>query len=219
VFDLAHWASEHKGKVIQGAIAIVVLVAAIAGYRWYSSSQAEARQAELAQVLKIEDATVGSEAQQIGLPHFPTQQQKDEARVKALTDLHQKYGFTQEGSIAAMYLAVDASDKGNLADAEKRFKEIVDNAPDAYASLARLSLATVYEAEGKSAEAQKILEDAVKNPTETVSKESAQLALAKVLGKTKPEEAKKLYESLRGSSRSAVSRAAVTGLGQLTQGQ
>ncbi len=219
VFDIANWATHHKAKMIQGGIAILVIVVAIAGYRWYESGQRAERQDALAQALRFDDATVGADQPQPGSLHFATQQEKDQARNKALTDLYTKYKNTQEGSIAAMYLAVDASDKGNLPEAEKRFKEVVDNAPDAYAALARLSLAQVYEAEGKMDDAEKTLRDAINHPTSTVSKEQAQLTLARLVSKSKPDEARKLLDGLKDSKRGVISRNAITLLGELAQGQ
>jgi predicted negative regulator of RcsB-dependent stress response len=146
--------------------------------------------------------------------NFPTQEAKDAARTKAFAELAAKYHGSQEGSIAEMYLASDAGDKGNMAEAEKRYKDVMDSAPKAYAALARLSLAQVYQAEGKQADAEKLLREAVQNPTVTVSKEDATIQLALLLAKTNPEEARKMLEPLR-TSRTSVSRAAVEALGQV----
>ena len=68
----------------------------------------------------------------------------------------------------------------------------------------------------KPADAEKLLRDLVKNPTTLVSKEEASIELAAVLSKTNPTEARKVLEPLR-IGRSAVSRAAVTMLGNLPQ--
>ena len=46
-----------------------------------------------------------------------------------------------------------------------------------------------------------------------ISKEQAQIELAKVIAQSKPDEAKKLLEPLRTSPRSTVSRWAVTAYG------
>ena len=55
---------------------------------------------------------------------------------------------------------------------------------------------------------------AVWNPTITVSKEEAQLALARVKAKTDPDGARKILESLR-TERAAISKAAMSALGEL----
>jgi len=209
VFDIFDWASEHKGKVIRyGGLGLVVILAAF-GFFAYSRSQASARQDALAEAIRVTEGTVATTPQP-GVPNFATQEEKDKGIAKAFGDLAAKYSGSQEGAIAAMQLANMAADKGNLADAEKRYKDVVDHAPKSYAALARLSLGQVYAAEGKTAEAEKVLREAVANPTDTVSKEQATLALAEALIKTNPAEAKKLLEPLRTSPRTPVSSAAVT---------
>jgi len=210
VFDIFTWASLHRDKVIRlGGLALLVILAAV-GFYVYSNSQATARQEALAQALRTGDATVGPTAQAGGVLNFGTQDEKDKAVAKAYSDLAAKYSGKQEGAIASMHLAGMAADKGNLAEAEKRYKEAADNAPEAYAALARLGLAKVYAAQGKNAEAEKLLRAAVANPTTTVSKEQASIALAQVLVKTNPMEAKKIVEPLRISERTPVSSAAAS---------
>ena len=76
-------------------------------------------------------------------------------------------------------------------------------------------MAQIYAMEGKTADAEKTLNDLIKNPSITVSKEEAQLALAKVKAKTDPEGARKILESLR-TERSAISKAAMNALGELS---
>lgn len=216
VFDIFDWASEHKAEVIRyGAIAVAVVVL-IVGVVIYRRSQADARQEALAQALQIDDASVGPGAPPTTM-HYDTPADKEKARSKALTDLATKYSGTQEGAFASFMLASDAVDKGNLADAEKRFREVADSAPSAYSNLARQSLARVLMAEGKTADAQKILQDLASSPSLTVSKESAQLDLAQAMAKTDPAGALKMLDPLRTSSRQPISRVAVTEYGNIDQ--
>ena len=49
----------------------------------------------------------------------------------------------------------------------------------------------------------------------TVSKDEAQIALARVIGKTDPDKARKMLENLR-TERAAISKAAMTALGELS---
>jgi len=91
---------------------------------------------------------------------------------------------------------------------------VISDGGKEYAALARLSLAQIYESQGKSGEAEKLLRHVVDNPTTLVSKEQATISLAKVLAKTKPDEARKLLEPLR-TERSAVSRAAIQAISDL----
>lgn len=207
--------AEHRAEAARyGAIALAVLALA-AGIFYYNRHQTAVREDALAQALHIDDATVGANPAP-GMLIYPTQQEKDQARTKAFSDVAAKYHGTAEGAIAAFYLVSDIADKGNLADAEKRYLDIIDSAPKDYAALARLSLAEVYAGEGKMADAEKILRYAMAHPAPTVSKEAATIALAKLLEKSNPAEARKLADSLK-TERTAVSRAAVGVLGDLAQ--
>jgi predicted negative regulator of RcsB-dependent stress response len=216
VFDVFDWASTHKTEMIRyGGIAIAVIVIGL-GVMFYNRSQAGQREEALAKALRIDEATAGGAAPQNGALHFNTEEEKTKARSQAFSDLA-KYSGTQEGAIAEMFLAGSDVDAGNLADAEKRFKRVVDDAPKPYASLGRLALAQVYAAQGKTAEAEKLLHELMDHPTATVSKEQATIVLGQMLATTKPDEAHKLLDPLRTSTRGSVSRAAITAAGTIPQ--
>ncbi len=204
----------HRAETIRyGAIALAVLLIA-GGIYLYMHYESGVREQALADAMRVDNATVGNAPVQAGVLHYATQAEKDSARSKALTELATKHSGSQEGAIAEFYLASDAAEKGSLADAEKRFRALVDSAPKPFASLARLSLAKVYDAEGKYDDAVKTLREAVANPSVSVSKEEAQIQLAMEIGKKNPDEARKMLEPLR-TERTAVSRAAVQALGDL----
>jgi tetratricopeptide (TPR) repeat protein len=206
--DAFVWTTEHKDKVVRyGSIGAAVLVIALGGYL-YMDHQEGVRQQALADALHTIDASVGPDATPPGGKHFATQNEKDEAVSKAYNELATKYSGAGEGSLAAMSLAADAATKGNYPEAEKHYKGVVDNGPKAYAAMARLALAQVYQSEGKAADAQKLLQDAVNNPAETVSKEQATIALARVMASTNKTEALKMLDKLRTSQRVPVSGAA-----------
>lgn len=195
-----------------GAIALAVLVIA-GGTYFYINHQADAREEALAHALRVDQGTVGSNTQAANL-HFDTQEAKDKASEQAFREVASKYPGTQEGAIALMNLGQAAVDKGNLAEGEKDFKNVVDSAPDAYASQAALALAQLYDIEGKSAEAEKLLDNLIKHPTVTVSKEEAQLAMARVKAKTDPAGARKMLEDLQ-KDRNAISKAAVSTMAEI----
>jgi predicted negative regulator of RcsB-dependent stress response len=127
----------------------------------------------------------------------------------------QKYGGTQEGEIARYYLGAQAADKGRLSEAEGHYRGVIDSGEKPYASLARLALGELLASQGKQDEAEKMVRYVVDNPTVLVSKQEATIALARIIKQNKPEEARKLLEPLR-AERSAVSRAAVNVLGEIS---
>lgn len=197
-----------------GSIAAAVLVIA-GGTYFYINHQADNREQALANALRVDQATVGSNTQAANL-HFDTQEQKDQAREKAFREVAAKYPGTQEAAISLMNLGQAAVDKGDLAQGEKDFKNVADSAPVAYASQAALALAQLYDIEGKTAEAEKLLDNLIKNPTVTVSKDEAELAMAKVKAKTDPAAARKMLETLQTQAqRTAISKAAVSEMAEI----
>jgi predicted negative regulator of RcsB-dependent stress response len=169
----------------------------------------------MADVFRISDATVGESANPFSLS-FPTDQAKDQALVKALTDLAQ-YNGSDEGTVAEFMLAAHAADKGNAQEAERRLRNVVDNGKGPYVSLAAVQLARIYGSQGKIADARALLQPIMDKPTVFVSKEEAELVLAKILGPTKPDEARKILDRLRGDQRPAISQTAVAEAGELLQ--
>jgi len=185
------------------------------GIYFYIGHQADAREEALAHALRVDQGTVGSNTQAANL-HFNTQEEKDKASEKAFREVADKYPGTQEGAIALMNLGQAAVDRGDLTEGQKDFKKIVDSAPAAYASQAALALAQLYDIEGKSADAEKLLDNLVKHPTVTVSKDEAELAMAKVIAKTDPAKARKILEDLQAhAQRAAISKAAVSAMGEI----
>jgi predicted negative regulator of RcsB-dependent stress response len=216
VFDIFDWASTHKAEVFRYGAAVLAVVAIGIGVYYYNRYQGTAREEALAQALRVDDGTVGDNTLPANL-HFATQEEKDKATTKAFSELAAKYPGTQEGAFGTFALAGQAVDKGDLANAEKLFREVADSGPKGYSGVARLSLGRVLAAEGKTADAQKILQDLVKDPSFMVSKDQATIALAQIEGKTNPAEALKLLEPLRVSPRLAVSRVAVNTYGEIDQ--
>jgi predicted negative regulator of RcsB-dependent stress response len=208
---------EHPSEIKKyGGIALAVLVL-VGGIYFYINHQAAAREEALAQALRVDQGTFGTNTQPGNL-HFDTEEEKDKAAEKAFSDLAAKYPGTQEAAIALINLGQAAVDRGDLATGEKDLKNVVDSAPAAYAAQAALGLAQLYDIEGKTADAQKLLENLVKNPSITVSKAEAQLALARIEAKTDPAGACKILQGLQTAS-NAISKAAVSASGEICAGR
>ncbi len=216
VFDVFDWASLHKTEVIRYGAALIAIVLIVVGIVAYNRSQTSAREEALSKALRVEEATTGATVEPTFL-HFDTEAEKTKAKTQAFTELSSKYSGTQEGSIADMYLASYAVDQGNQDEAERRYKRVVADGPKPYASLARIALSQIYISEGKAADAEKVLRDAIANPSATVSKEQAELALGEMLSKSNPTEAHKLLDPLRTSARGTISRMAIVASANISQ--
>jgi predicted negative regulator of RcsB-dependent stress response len=208
--------SDHRRQMIRwGGIGLAVLVIALAVYL-YRQHTHTVRQEALFSALQVQNANVGPAQNEFTLT-FPTQAEKDTAAQKAFTEVAAKYSGSDEGNIAEYYLAINAIDRGKTVEAEKRFKEVADSGNKDVASLAKLALAQIYGSEGKVAEGESLIRPLIDHPSATVSKEQATFALAHLLEKTKPQEARKLLEPLRSSDRGPISRSAVTALADMSQ--
>lgn len=207
--------TQHRTQVIRyGAIALAVVVIA-AGIYFYRKHQSSVREAELAAAVRIQETLIGQTGV-AGVATYPTQAEKDKHAIKAFTDLEQRYPGTEEALVARYYLGAIAADRGNLAEAEKSFKQVVDSGDKAYGPLAKLALAEICFATNRVAEGEKLLRPLLDNPSVFVSKEQASIALARGLERSRPQEARKLLEPLR-TARPAVSQTAIAALGEVGQ--
>ncbi len=209
------YVAEHKKQVtLWGGIAAGVVIVAIAVYAFLQYRNG-VREDALRQALRVQDAQVGVAGTE-ALMSFPTQAEKDKALQKALTDVASAYSGSSQGSIARYYLGTAAADKGDLAAAEKNFKDVMENGTSDYAALAKLALAPIYKSQGKTAEGEKLLRDLAANPSMFVSKEEATIALSRYLASSNPAEARKLLEPMR-AERGAISRAVLAALAEIPQ--
>lgn len=187
---------EHRKEIVRyGAIALAV-AALVLAYITYARHQQTAREQALAHAIEVQEAAVGQPSPGGGLS-FPTQDAKDQAALKAFSGLVAQYGGSNEGEIARYYLGSIKADQGNLSEAEKAFQEVVHSARADYASLAKLSLAQVYFAQGRDRDGEALLRDLIAHPTVFVSKEQATVSLALCLKTKNPAEARKLLDPLK----------------------
>lgn len=216
VEEVAHsvdWLGQHRQLVTRigiGVLALAVIGFAVTGYL---QRQQRERQQDLYQALRIYNAQVTSEPAGPGLITYTSNEAKQKDATRAFQDLAAKGG--EEGAIAKFYLGSMALESGKTADAEKLLKEAADGAGKQYGSVAKLALGQLYYGTGKKAEGEKLIRELINSPTVLVSKEQATIALAEVIAKDNPAEARKLLEPLR-TDRSAVSRAALSLLGSIS---
>lgn len=208
------YVSDHRRQLIRWISIGAAVAVVLAGIYLYRSHEHALRQELLAKAFRIQNANVGQPGNEF-IESYPTNAEKVQAANKAFTEVAVRYPGTEEADIAQYFLATAAADKGDIQEAERRFKVVVDSGKSGYSSLAKLSLAQLYNSEGKPAEGEKLIRSVIDKPTVFVSKEEATIALARLIGPTKPQEARKLLEPLRANERSAVSRAALTALSDI----
>jgi len=210
-----HYVGAHKSQVARYAMVAVALLLVGGGYWIYSTRQAAARQEALREARRPLVATVGAPATPPALS-FATKEEQDKAVTAAFTKLADQYPGTTEGSIARMYLASQALDRGETDKAVSLYRQVADNAPTEFESSAKLALAQVLWGQGKNDEGKKLLEGLINSPTAFVSTDQASLTLARLELQSNPDDARKLLEKLREGS-TTVSTLAVELMGQLPQ--
>jgi predicted negative regulator of RcsB-dependent stress response len=204
--------AKHRQQFVRaGIVAAIALVAGL-GFWYYQQTQKAARQSLLSKAYLVQDSPVGPPQGDIK-PPYATEAERTVAAAKAFQAVIDKYPNSAEALVAKYFLAAQAATAARWNDAERGFQEVISRGNPDLASLARLSLAQVYAGQGKAAEAEKILRELADKPTATVSKEQAQITLARILMPSRPDEARKILEPMR-TARSAVSRAAISALGE-----
>ena len=206
---------EHRQEIVRyGGILLAVAVLGV-GFYFYRGRQHAQREEALGRAIQVQETPVGSPTPgSTTITTFPTQQVKDDAASKVFTDLKNQYPGSAEGEIAQYFLGTIQANQGKLADAEKSFQEAAAKGDEKYASLAKLSLAEVYFAQSKIDQGKKVLDDLAAHPTVFVSKEQAQLTLARYLIPVRPAEARKILDGLRNAA-GAAGQVALTLYGQL----
>ncbi len=210
------YVSLHRQQVVRWAVPVVAVALIVIGIFWYRSYQHSARQEALHATMQIQNSTIGP-SQSEYVVSFPTAEARKTAVVKAWRDLAVKYSGTEEGGIAEFFLGTNAADVGNLPEAAKHFQAAIDSGSAPYASEAKLALAEVYAAQGKLNDGVQLIQSVIDHPTVLVSKDAAILALADLIKTSDPQRARKLVDPLRTSTRSAVSKAAITLASSLPQ--
>jgi predicted negative regulator of RcsB-dependent stress response len=206
VSSALHYASSHKQRLIQWAIAAAVVVALVAAAVWFNSYRRAQRQRDLQAAFAIVDAQVGPANEYTKT--FATQDLKTRASIKALSAVVAKDGGTAEGYLAQYYLGTLKAQQNDLKGAEADLRTAASSSSDS-AALAKIALAQVYLSSNRLPEAQELLRSLVNKPTDLVSKEQAQVLLAQLDASSNPQRAKQILQGLKGPKVSpAVTRAA-----------
>jgi len=203
-------------KILIRWIVVAVLVLGLAGGAlWFAAYNRSIRQQALAAALQVIDTPVGASSQAAN--SYPTQEAKQQAEIKVLSDMVAKYGGTREGLIAQYYLGTVKVERKNPKGAESDLRRVAD-AKSEFAPLAKIALAQLYAGENRVAEARALLQSIANKPSDLVSKAQADILLAQLYLTTNPQEAKKILQSLKTpTQRPAVSRAVDQLSAQLTK--
>lgn len=196
--DAAEWAGEHRKLVTWTvSILIIVIVVTVGGWTW-RSRQIEQANIDLSAALRTLSAPLRPAGTPAGdTPSFTSIAERGQAAAKQLQATADKYSLVPPGKVARYLLGSAQLQAGNTAAAEQAFKTASDFSDKDIAALAKISLASIYNDSNRQADAIKIYKELSDHPTATVSKSTAQLALAEIYEKTDPQEATKIYQQVQ----------------------
>src|SRR5207248_1481042 len=111
VSDVVTYALSNRQRVIRWGIVAVVLLAFAGAALWFIAYKRSIRQEALDAALHVIEGPVGASNR---LPNsYPTQDAKQQAEIKVLSDMVAKYGGTREGLIAQYYLGTIKVERKN----------------------------------------------------------------------------------------------------------
>ncbi|MBI2817247.1 MAG: tetratricopeptide repeat protein [Acidobacteria bacterium] len=195
---LQEWFLQNQKSIGKTAVIAVVAVAVlIGGYVLVRNRQNRAA-AAFTNALSTFHALV-AETPPAGYtgPHFKTNAEKYQQALKEFSDVASRYSWMPQGKFARYYAALCERELGKTQEAERGLKDLASGGKPELASLAKMALAGLYEQSGRNDEAEKTYRELAAKPTSTVPKATAELALADLLRRTKPDQAKQLYEQIQ----------------------
>lgn len=153
----------HRDKVILGLVGIVVVIALVSAYSWWSGRTAAKAEALLAVGMQAQDApivpapTVPGATQQVGT--FPTELARSEATLAAFQRVVDEYPGTQAGVAARYHHAAALASLGRYAEAAQGFEAAASAAGGSlYSATARMGQGEALIAAGEFDRGLQILE-------------------------------------------------------------
>jgi tetratricopeptide (TPR) repeat protein len=191
---VSHWRT-----VWQLAIPVLVVLAAVGGWRFYSERQAMKASAALADAMTVYDARIrtAGEPEQPGETRYLDEKNKYADAVKKLEAVAGKYPRTRPGQLARYYAAISLERLDRYADAEKPLLQISSSGDADLAAVARFELAQNYDHSGKGDQAVPLYQQLLSKPSVLVPKPLVLLAFADHYRQSNPQQAAKLYNQVK----------------------
>jgi TolA-binding protein len=196
----AIWSGEHRTLLVASGIALAVIAAIVVGGWYYFEQQNQKAGLNLTQAVRTMSTPLrpAGTPEQPDFPSFTSAKERSEAAEKQLQTIVEKYPHTHASDMARYLLAVNASNLGNTAVAEKDFQSVASRSSGDLAALAKFALASLYADNNRTKDAIALYQELINKPTVTVSKVTAQLQLASLYQTSKqPLDAKRVYEQVQ----------------------
>lgn len=197
----AHWATAHRQTVVWTIGLVLVAILAAVGVMGWRSRQLDKGNTELAAAFR----TMNAQIVPAGNPAptedpgqtFPTITDRAKAAEKQFSAVADKYSGVAPGRIARYMRGVTLMQAGDKAAAEQELKTAANLSDKDMAALAKMALASMYQASNRTPDAIAVYKELADHPTNTVSKGEAQLAMAAIYETTDPQQAVLIYQQLQ----------------------
>ncbi len=194
----AQWATGHRRLLVWSIGLLVVVVLATTGFVTWRNRQIEQGNDDLAAAMRILNAPLAGQAPPAAdTPTFNSAAERGKAAEKKFKEIEDKYSQVAPGKIAHYLRGAALLQAGDAAGAEQEIKTAADSSDKDLAALAKMALASIYRNSNRQADAVKIYKDLADHPTASVSKATAQLALAQSYEATDPQQAAAIYQQVQ----------------------
>ncbi len=212
--DAMHWTAEHRQKLVNGGIALAVLIIVVAGGLWYARYNETKAADELGQAMLTYQAPIrlANEPADPAVITYASAQERSIAASNMFNKVPSEFGSTKSGKYAKYFAGLCAVDLGNTKVAEDHLKYVAGVRDGEISSMAKLALASLYRNTNRDADAVKLYKELVDHPTVSVPKAMAEMQLADYYtAKQQPAEARKLYEQIaKDNPKSSVAELALS---------
>lgn len=179
------WLGAHQDQLRVGAIAAVVVLAAVLGFSWFRSSRAQESEAAFTEALATFHAQVTA-GQPTGTPpptgpSFATAKEKYAKALEQFDGVAVRWGSLPAGARAKYYAALSRLELGQAEPAREALAQLASSSDRPLAAQARLSLAAAQARSGQSDKAIETLRQLADDPQAVVPRDYVLMTLASTL--------------------------------------
>lgn len=189
----------HRTLALAILLTLVVVAAAVLGWRFYNERQTSQASNALDDAMKIYSARIrgANEAAEPNEVTYVDERNKYEDAAKKFTEVADKFPRTNPGRLARYYAGLSLEQLGRDNQALESLKKAESGSDPELAGLARFQMAQIDDKIGKHDEAIKLYRQLADKPTAFVPKPLALLYLANDLSRSNPQEAAKVYNQIK----------------------
>jgi tetratricopeptide (TPR) repeat protein len=200
------WASENQQKaIVGGAIAVVVILIAVAGYSFYSSRSAAATTA-FGTAMQTYQTPVANAEQPAppGMKTFADSKTRALAANKQFVQVAHQYGLTKPGKLALYFAGLTYMEAGENGPAEQALEKTASSWDQPLAALGKMALAQLDQQTGRDSQAVNLYTELSKENASTVPSGLAQLQMAEMYqAEGQTQKARDIYARLKDKDKDA----------------